>query len=186
VHLVPLPAAEIQRVLMENKDRLDKKDMTDREAAILARLSGGSLSAAVEFAEQDIVRYREENLEFLRSLGQRTPAQLLVKAEALAEGNDRSQVRIFVHLALLWLRDLLLLKCGGREADVAYGDLADEPGARPTAWGGEVRRTDILEEVSSMERNVDISLLLSASFLRLAGAVRGEGPLAAGLRQPDA
>jgi len=189
VHLVPLPAPEIQRVLMENKNRLDKKDMTDREAAILARLSGGSLSAAVEFAEQDIVRYREENLEFLRSLGQRTPAQLLVKAEALAEGNDRSQVRIFVHLALLWLRDLLLLKCGGREADVAYADLADE--LRHEADGLELteirRRTDILEEVvSSMERNVDISLLLSASFLRLAGAVKGEGPLAAGLRQPDA
>jgi DNA polymerase-3 subunit delta' len=188
VHLVPLPAAEIQRVLIENKNRMDKKDMTDREAAILARLSGGSLSAAVEFAEQDIVRYREQNLEFLRTLGARTPAQLLAKAEALAEGNDRSQVRIFVHLALLWLRDLLLLKCGGREADVAHADLADE--LRREADGLSVaeirRRTDIFEEVvSSMERNVDVSLLLSASFLRLAGAVKGEGPFAAGLRQPD-
>ena len=188
VHLVPLPAAEIQRVLMENRQKLDKKDMTAGEAAVLARLSGGSLSAAVEFAEQDIVRYREENLEFLRSLGARTPAGLLARAEAVAEGNDRSQVRIFVHLALLWLRDLLLLKCGGREADVAYADLADE--LRREADDIELaeirRRVDILEQViSSMESNVDISLLLSAAFLRLAGVVKEEGPLAASLRQLD-
>ncbi len=186
VHLVPLPAKEIQKVLMENKDRVREKDgpqrkeLTVEEAAILGRLSGGSLSAAVEFAEQDIVEYMEENLRFLRSLGSRTPAELVAKAEALAEGNDRSQVRIFVHLALLWLRDLLLLKCGGREADVSYADLADE--LRREADGlalAEIRRrTDILEEaVSSMDRNVDIPLLLSASLLRLAGAAGGEGPL---------
>lgn len=188
VHLVPLPAAEIQRVLMENRDRLDRKDMTAREAATVARLSGGSLSAAVEFAEQDIVKYRQEKLRFLRSLGARTPAELLASAEAVAEGNDRNEVRIFVHLALLWLRDLLLLKCGGREADVAHADLADE--LRREADGIELaeirRRADILEQViSSMESNVDISLLLSAAFLRLAGVVKGEGPLAAALRQLD-
>jgi DNA polymerase-3 subunit delta' len=189
VHLVPLPALEIQRVLMERKDKLDRKDMTVAEAAILARLSGGSLSAAVEFAEQDIVKYREANLEYLRSLGSRTPAEILAGAEALAEGNDRNQVRIFVHLALLWLRDLLLLRCNGREGDVAHADLADE--LRREAEGIELteirRRIDILEEIIfSMERNVDMSLLLSASFLRLAGVVKGNGPLAGDWRQSDA
>ena len=186
VHFSPLPVPEVQRLLMQHRNRLalgdetgkkDKRQLTAREAAVLARLSGGSLSTAVEFAEQDVVKYRDKNLEFLRSLGEKTPAGLLVKAEAVAEGNDRSQVRIFVHLALLWLRDLLLLKCGGREADLAYADLAEE--LRRDADGIELaeikRRTDILEEVvSSMDRNVDISLLLSASFLRLAGVVKGE------------
>lgn len=218
VHFSPLPAVEIQRLLMQHGDRLknrdgrdkgdkadkgekrdkrdngdkgdkgDKRDkgdkgpkaqLTEREAAILARLSGGSVSAAVEFAEQDIVKYRDKNLEFLRSLGGRTPAELLTKAEALADRNDRSQVEIFVRLGLLWLRDLLLLKCGGRESDLAYADLAGE--LRREAEGLELteirRRAEILEEVvSSMQSNVDMSLLLSASFLRLAGVVGAERP----------
>ncbi len=177
VHLVPLPAAGIEKALLENRERLDRKDMTAGEAAVLARLSGGSLSAAVEFAEQDIVKYRQEKLGLLRSLASRTPAELLACADAVAAGNDRNEVRIFVHLALLWLRDLLLLKCGGREADVAHADLADE--LRREADGLELaeirRRMDILEQVvSSMESNVDIPLLLSAAFLRLAGAVKDE------------
>ncbi|MBN1504105.1 MAG: hypothetical protein JW952_03485, partial [Candidatus Eisenbacteria bacterium] len=160
-------------------DKGPKAQLTEREAAILARLSGGSVSAAVEFAEQDIVKYRDKNLEFLRSLGGRTPAELLTKAEALADRNDRSQVEIFVRLGLLWLRDLLLLKCGGRESDLAYADLAGE--LRREAEGLELteirRRAEILEEVvSSMQSNVDMSLLLSASFLRLAGVVGAERP----------
>jgi len=188
LHLVPLPAAGIEKALMDNRDKLDRKDLTAPEAAVLARLSGGSLSAAVEFAEQDIVKYRQEKLGFLRSLSARTPAELLASAEAVAEGNDRNEIRIFVHLALLWLRDLLLLKCGGREADVAHADLADE--LRREAEGLELaeirRRVAILEQVvSSMESNVDVSLLLSAAFLRLAGVVKGEGPMAAALRQLD-
>jgi DNA polymerase-3 subunit delta' len=194
VHLAPLSAREIQRVLMENKDKIHKigveragsKEITEKEAAILARLSAGSLSAAVELAQQNIVKYREEKLDALRTMSSRKPSEIVAIAEALAAPNDRNQVRIFVHMALLWLRDLLLLKCNGREADLSHVDLIDELRREASGIGLKElrRRIDILEEmIDSMEKNVDISLLLCASFLKLAGLVKDGGPLVAGRSQ---
>jgi DNA polymerase-3 subunit delta' len=175
IHLKPLDSEHIVRVLVE------QKGMEKREAIMLARLSGGSLVAALEFAEQDIVKYRKENLEYLRVLEGGDPHYILGVAEKLAQGSDRNRVRMFVALSLTWLRDVLLVKSGGREADIANIDmlatLKKEAGTTETV---ELRRkTDILEEIiESMEQNVDLALLLSASFLRLAGLVKdGELPL---------
>ena len=110
---------EIETVLVEN-------DVApDAEARIVARLSDGSLSTALDLAEQDVVEYREESLDYLRKIGTREPAEILAVAEGLAAARDRDQVRRFVRLALLWFRDLLLVKYGAREEDVANGDMMD-------------------------------------------------------------
>jgi len=165
----PLPAKEIERILVE------RNVASPLESAILAHLSCGSLSAAVEFAEQDVVEYRKESLAWLNKIQNGEPVEILKIAEALAARSDRNQVRMFVHLSLLWSRDLLLIKYGAREADIANPDLVDV--LRAEAPGIEIaelrRRIEILEEiVSSMEQHVELSLLLSSSFLRLAGVVK--------------
>jgi DNA polymerase III subunit delta' len=168
VKCAPLPAREIERVLVE------KSIASPQESAIIARLSSGSLSVAVEFAEQDVVKYRKESLLYFKRIQSKDPTEILKIAEGLAAKGDRNEIRIFVHLALLWLRDLLLVKCGAREADAANPDMMDV--LKEEASGVELaelkRRIEILEEIiSSMEQHVDISLLLSSSFLRLAGVV---------------
>ncbi|MCX5801372.1 MAG: hypothetical protein NTX17_08305 [Candidatus Eisenbacteria bacterium] len=165
----PLPAREIERVLVE------RKVASPQASATLARLAGGSLSVAVELAEQDIVEYRKQSLHYLKEIQNGEPGKILKIAEALAARGDRNQVRMFAHLALLWMRDLLLVKCGARAADIANPDMTDS--LRGEASGVEFaelrRRIEILEEiVSSMERHVELSLLLSSSFLRLAGVVK--------------
>ncbi|KPJ61189.1 MAG: hypothetical protein AMJ46_02440 [Latescibacteria bacterium DG_63] len=168
VRFVPLAAKEIEGVL------LDKGVATPSEARIVARLSDGSLSTALDLAEQDVVEYREESLEYLSKIGTREPTEILEVAEGLAASRDREQVRRFVRLSLLWLRDVLLVKYGAREADVANQDMMEALRAEASAIElAELRkRIDILDEiVSSMERHVDLSLLLSSSFLRLAGIV---------------
>ena len=165
----PLPAKEIERILVE------KKGLSPEESAILARLSGGSLSAAVEFSEQDVVEYRKESLQKLKTIQSGGPAEILKIAESLAAGGDRNQVRMFVHLALLWLRDLLLIKYCVREAEVANPDMIDVLREEACLINSHEiqRRMEILEElVSSMEQHVELSLLLSSSFLRLAGVVK--------------
>jgi DNA polymerase-3 subunit delta' len=169
VKCVPLAAKEIERILVE------KNVASTQESAIVARLSGGSLSAAVEFAEQDVVEYRKESLQHLNKIQTGKPAEILKIAEGLAARSDRNQVRIFVHLALLWLRDLLLVKCGAREADIANPDMIEVLGEEASGmeFAELKRKIEILEEiVSSMEQHVELSLLLSSSFLRLAGAVK--------------
>jgi len=169
VKCVPLPSEEIERVLNE------RRVASPEESAIIARLSGGSLSAAVEFAGQDVVKYRKETLQDLERIRAGDPVQILKIAESLAGRGDRNQVRIFVHLALLWQRDLLLVKCGAREADVANRDMlgALKEEASSIEFLELQRRIAILEEiVTSMEQHVELSLLLSSSFLRLAGVVK--------------
>ena len=165
----PLPTREIERILVE------KNAASPQVSAILARLSGGSLSAAVEFAGQDVVEYRKETLQCLEKIRRGKPTEILRIAEALAARSDRNQVRVFVHLALLWQRDLLLVKCGARESDIANPDMIGvlREEASVIEFPELKRRIEILEEiVSSMEQHVELSLLLSSSFLRLAGVVK--------------
>ncbi|MFH0778989.1 MAG: DNA polymerase III subunit [Candidatus Eisenbacteria bacterium] len=175
VRFVPLPSADVERVLVE------KKLASAGEARILAKLSGGSLVAALEFAGQGIVKYRHDTLEYLRRIGSREPSEALRAAEKLASAGDRNQVRIFVHLALLWMRDLFLLKCGVVNGEIANADMIDDLKREASLVDlGELRRrVDILEEaVSSMEHNVDLSLGLASSFLRLEGfAKEASNPL---------
>lgn len=180
VHLVPLPHAEIARVLVE------ERRAGEEEASILARLSGGSMAAALELAEQDIVKYRKESLQDLLMLASKDPGRIRLLAERLAQDGDRNQVRMFVTLSLTWLRDLLLVKCGGDSADVANIDMLET--LEKQAVGVDLvelrRRVEVLEEmVDSMEQNVDLALLLSATLMRLAGIVEEGGPLVGIMRQ---
>ncbi len=172
VRFVPLAAREIEKVLLENVTD------SEMEARIVARLSDGSLSTALDLAQGDVVEYREESLHCLRKIGTGEPTEILAVAEGLAAHRDRERVRRFVRLSLLWFRDLLLVKHGAGETDVANQDMLDllkeEAGAVEL---GELRkRIEILDGiVSSMERHVDMSLLLSSSFLKLAGIVEDSG-----------
>jgi DNA polymerase-3 subunit delta' len=181
VRFVPLAAREVEKILLE------KVIDSEVEARIAARLCDGSLSTALDLVEKNgveseeprgVLGYREESLDYLRKIGTGEPKEILTVAEGLAAHRDRERVRRFVRLSLLWLRDLLLVKHGAGEADVANQDMLDalkeEAGAVELA---ELRkRIEILDGiVASMERHVDLSLLLSSSFLRLAGIVEDTG-----------
>jgi DNA polymerase-3 subunit delta' len=168
VRFVPLAAKEIEKVLLR------KIVDSEAEARIVARLSGGSLSTALDLADQNVVGYREDTLDRLKEIGTGEPSKVLAAAEGLAEHRDRERVRRFVRFSLLWFRDLLLVKYGATEADVANQDMMDElrEGAGAVGLAELRKRIDILEEiVQSMERHVDLSLLLSSSFLKLAGII---------------
>jgi DNA polymerase-3 subunit delta' len=192
VPFVPLAAQELERVLVEKEFKVPVKTgveearrVTPADARIIARLSEGSLSAALDLMppesakldseEENIVKYRNETVACLRKIGTGEPALILAMAEELAADRDRDRVRRFVRLALLWMRDLLLVKHGAREDDIANRDMMRvlKKEADAIEMGQLRERIDILDGiVPSMERNVDLSLLLSASFLRLAGLVK--------------
>ncbi|UCF78240.1 MAG: DNA polymerase III subunit delta' [Candidatus Eiseniibacteriota bacterium] len=172
VRFVALAAKEIEKILVE------ERDASPEEARVVAGLSGGSLSTALDLKEQDVVEYRKENLDRLKRINAGKPAEILNVAEGLAAARDREQVRRFVRLALLWFRDVLLVKYGAGADDVANRDMMNEL----TQQAGVVelaelrRRVNVLEDIiSSMERHVDLSLLLSSSFLKLSGVVEDVG-----------
>ena len=156
---------------------IEREEMEPEAASMLARMADGSYSRALELAENDaLMTSRELVLDFFR-------AAYTQKVESLdrciqeLQNQGRERVKSVLRLMLRWMRDLLLYRTMGEEAPLVNVD-QKEAVARfcdnlPDA-DLEGMVTLVEEAVELAERNVRVSLILTALAHGLARAMRGQ------------
>jgi DNA polymerase-3 subunit delta' len=122
--LRPLSLAEVERALIA------KWAVEEKEAALLAHLSGGRLGWAVRaHADARILAARTQGLSALYAALDEGRAERLMRADDLAKEGDA--VPQLLELWLSWWRDVLLIQNGARERATHIDQLSQlDAGAR--------------------------------------------------------
>lgn len=105
----PLPVEAVAALLVERV----KADPT--AAALAARLSGGSLTRAAHFLEEEILPVRDEALALLFSgavAGGRHNPERHSQIDAWLKARERLRLTLLLDLLRLWFRDLLRVRVG--------------------------------------------------------------------------
>ena len=125
VRLQPLPTADVTRHLVG-------LGVSEAKARLAARLSGGSLKAALAAVERDYLAMRERVAGWIDALAARPTGlrSVLLIGEELEK--ERERVDEYLNLLFLWLRDLLLVQ-EGADAGVANQDTIERLKAQARA-----------------------------------------------------
>jgi DNA polymerase-3 subunit delta' len=150
--------------------------MDPNTASMLARMADGSYSQALELAEnENLMTSRDLVLDYFRAAYAQNVEPLDRCIQEL-QSQGRERVKNVLRLMLRWMRDLLLHRTMGEEAPLVNVDQA-EAVARfcdnlPDAdLDGMVALVE--EAMELTERNVRVSLTLTALAQGLAQAMRG-------------
>jgi DNA polymerase-3 subunit delta' len=136
-------------------------------AGIAASLSGGSMRKALDIGAETALQERKGFLEKIASLSLGNIAPLFAAAEELA--GDKEKVVELLELLTAFLRDTLIMRCGGPE--VVNSDLLPliEREAAGFPEGKIMERINYVAETRrAIQGNVNPRLALDVLFMRLA------------------
>jgi len=137
VRFGPLSAGDVVRVLTE-RHRFDAA-----EAHAIAAVAGGSPGRALEAGSKAFQDARQAALAVLRAAARtaspraRLQAAIGLVAAKSSAASERDALETRVTLMASLLRDLALVGQGGRESDLANGDLARELDELSSAFGSD-------------------------------------------------
>jgi DNA polymerase-3 subunit delta' len=119
VQFDPLQESEIRDALVA------RHNVQLEQASLVARLSNGSYTAAVEMLAVDMVAQRREAVQFLRLVLSHQKIALADEIERIASAGDRSAVERWAKLLGVWLRDALILREQSESGLLNLDQLAD-------------------------------------------------------------
>lgn len=168
---------------------IERENMEPDTAAMLARMADGSYSHALDLAKNEsLMASRELVLEYFRAAYSQKVESLSGCVQKITN-KGREQVKTVLLLMLRWIRDLMLYRSMGEEAELVNVDQA-EAVAR---FCRNLPRADLdgmvalVEEAMHLaERNVRLSLVLTALAQALGEAMRGDGTRSLYVPLPDA
>lgn len=108
VRFQPIPEKLVYQALLD-------RGVAKEQALALARISEGSLGAAVRLLEQQVFEVRQQVVAFLEVLPLKMPMDYVV-GRPWVEKYDRNQAILFVKLLQLLLRDLLIISADAKIA----------------------------------------------------------------------
>jgi DNA polymerase-3 subunit delta' len=157
---------------------LREREGMDDEAGLLARMADGSYSRALELARNDdLMTSRTLVLEFFRAAYTQKVNTLSQHIDEIAN-QGRERVKSVLRLMLRWVRDLMLYREQGDEAELVNVDQA-EAIARFTQNLPEAdldAMVRLVEDALALtERNVRVSLVLTALSQAMRRAMHGQG-----------
>jgi len=173
VRFRPLPESIV-------RDVLEKADVEEKEARMLAALAAGSLARALAMRDGDMKKQRDEALQLLVPALDRNPAQL-VKAIQTVTGYGkagRERLRMSLEFHQLWLRDILRLRYGAAPETLVNRDqLPVLQKLSSQLDAAEIRRRLLVleEALRAIDGNVSPDLTLFSTLARVAGDLLGEG-----------
>ena len=165
VRFESLNESEIAEALVERH----KSDRTS--AALLAKLSGGSYSRAVEMMSGDLAQVRFDVITFLRAALKRSPIAVHAEVERLTAAPDRPRLEQTLALLQLWLRDAIALRVGASEDFVVNRDQIEDLQSFNRKFGGaSVPQLILLVEdsIRAIRSNAQIPLVFIVLAMRLA------------------
>jgi DNA polymerase-3 subunit delta' len=166
----PLLPESIESALIE------RNEMDADSAAMLARMADGSYSHALDLAHNEaLMTSRELVLDYFRAAYSQKIESLTSAIQDLSN-QGREQVKTVLELMLRWVRDLLLYRSMGEDAPLVNVDQKEAvarfcknlPDADLEGMVGLVE-----EAIHLTERNVQVSLVLTALAQALSRAMRG-------------
>jgi DNA polymerase-3 subunit delta' len=157
---------------------LREREGMDDGAGLLARMADGSYSRALELARNDdLMTSRTLVLEFFRAAYTQKVDTLSQHIDEIAN-QGRERVKSVLRLMLRWVRDLMLYREQGEEAELVNVDQA-EAIARFTQNLPEAdldAMVRLVEDALALtERNVRVSLVLTALSQAMRRAMHGQG-----------
>jgi DNA polymerase-3 subunit delta' len=171
IRLAPLSNTELVTILVR------KEGLSETEAATICELSGGSYGRALDLikgrkdVESDLLSRRSRVIERLQALDKNDTVGLLRLAQELDHLNE--DLFDFLEIIKVWLRDLLLCRCGVGEEGYANKDLI----SLIKRYGPKERAEDIYKKLESIEEarmkllgNGNRQLIMEVLLFRLAQA----------------
>lgn len=143
VQFDPLSEEELREALIA------RMEVEPEQAVLVARLSEGSYSTAVEMLSVDMVREREGVVQFLRLVLGSQRAALSKEIEAIGSTGDRSVVVRWLKMLQAWLRDALVLRDLG-EGAMPGGD----PSTELASFVSKFPQADLPEALECVERSI--------------------------------
>ncbi len=166
-----LKEMEIERAL------IDRQHISAEKSRLLSRVANGSYRHALELQDEDLNQRRETVVDILRTVIQ-GDFERLTKVEELQQG-DKTQIKDYLRLLLLWFRDTMLLSQFPDEENIEkritnYDQLetlrkflkAFESIEFDAAIGA------LEESLTRIDRNIHVGLVLTVLFQRLHAALR--------------
>ncbi len=101
-----------------------ERGLSETEAALVARMTGGRVGAALSSEPSDLAQRRAWFLKVAGSLPDKGYADVLKDAEEAA--GEGGRLEDFVRFGTLWFRDLLVILVGGGVGLAYNRDMADE------------------------------------------------------------
>ena len=141
--------------------------MSSADAAVAARLSGGSLARAKHLATADWMRYRHWLLEHAAALASATPGNLLALAAVISGRKDR--IADTIAILNTWFRDLLV--CRQAPDKIINRDLQAlvQQAARTETAESLLKKINALDTVSRrLTGSANMRLCLETLLLKLA------------------
>jgi DNA polymerase III subunit delta' len=186
--LLPTLVSRCQRVYLRllSRDLLARiltQDLgvSDQAALVLASLSGGSLGRALELRECDALELRDRvigafSIPAPDARSGIAPSEIERRVQGLERTWSVETAGRAGHLLLVWLRDILVLRCGlGQEVIANQDHLPKMKQMAEDLSVDEIRRRILLVEemVQAVESNVNPVLALHAALTRTAN---GQSP----------
>lgn len=165
VRFDPLTEGDIRAALME------REQVEDSKATLVARLANGSYVRALELLKDDVDGLRQDVVNFVRTTLTGNAVAISEQVEQLASSKDREFVVRFLTLMLIWFRDAFVLLQGGSIINLDQ----QEDLKRFTAKFPDANLNDVMnaveQSISLIYKNGYIPLTLLQLTVRLRRAI---------------
>jgi len=147
---------------------IDRMDMDNQKALLLASLSGGSVGRAMELNNDDIVTFRSELMELLSTTRRDDPFSLINFASFLGQG--KKEIKEGLNILNTFFRDVLIYKETGKDDMLINQDNASFISSSASRLSGEqiIQNIALVERAgNTIEQNVNKSLTLETMAFKL-------------------
>jgi len=147
---------------------VDRMDIDNQKALLLASLSGGSVGRAMELNNDDIVTYRTELLELLSATHRDDPFSLINFASFLGQG--KKEIKEGLNILNTFFRDVLIYKETLKNEMLINRDNASFISNHASRLSGEqiIQNIALVERAGdTIEQNVNKSLTLETMAFKL-------------------
>lgn len=158
----PVPVEQVASLL-------ESRGVEPSQAAVLARISEGSVGAALNLAEQNILELRQQGLAFLEALPLRMPLNYLAGRAWQQKGFERPEALLFVKMLQLLVRDIMMCKL--HLEDRLYNcDVQADLSVLAEGWqlkGLKQALASVQDAYAALENSVGVRLALEAMALKI-------------------
>ena len=158
----PVPVEQVARLL-------ESRGVEPSQAAVLSRISEGSVGAALNLAEQNILELRQQGVAFLEALPLRMPLNYLAGRAWQQKGFERPEAILLVRMLQLLVRDLIMCKLS-LDNKIYNCDLQGELLELAKNWQLSALKAalrHIQEAYAALENSVGVRLALEAMALKI-------------------
>ena len=158
----PVPVGNVAKLV-------EMRGVEPMQAEVLARISEGSVGAALSLAEQNVLELRQQAVAFLEALPLNMPLNYLAGRAWQQKNFERPEALLLVKMLQLFVRDLIMCKLS-LEDKIYNCDLQGELAAAAKNWQlGALKKAlqHIQEAYAALENSVGVRPVLEAMALKI-------------------